>query len=300
MSSSEPNVEHLSELAEALFSNLDNQSPEVGDFCYELATQLFPICRSLTGPGVRETLTLFSRLLPGLKTRSVPSGSQAFDWTVPDEWKIREAYIEDESGNRVVDFADHNLHVMGYSEPVDAWLNLDALQEKLFSLPEQPDAIPYITSYYRRNWGFCISDNQRQSLKPGNYHVVIDSELYSGELNYAEMLIPGESQQEILLSTYVCHPSMANNELSGPVVVTALARWLMGMRKRRYSYRILFLPETIGSIVYLSKNLDYLKQNLLAGFAVTCIGDDRTYSFLPSRNGNTVADRAARYVLRRY
>lgn len=271
---------------------------EVGEYCHKLAKRLFPICRSITGPGVRETLAILGQELPGLTIHSVNSGTQAFDWTVPDEWSIRDAYIADEAGNRIVDFKQNNLHVVGYSEPVNAVLPLDDLQKHLYSLPEQPDAIPYVTSYYSRRWGFCLTDNQRRQLKPGNYKVYIDSTIEPGELNYGELILPGKTSKEIFISTYICHPSLANNELSGPVVTAAIARWLKGAAGRHYTYRIVFIPETIGSVVYLSRNLDILKQNVIAGFNVTCIGDDRCYSFLPSRNGQTLADIASRHVLK--
>ncbi len=280
-----------------LFSDPDNPDHGVGEYCHQLAHQLFPICRSLTGPGTRETITVLEGILPELKTHSVASGSTAFDWAVPDEWTIIAAYLEDEAGNRIVDFANNNLHVMGYSEPIDTWLELDALQKHLHSLPDQPDAIPYITSYYSRNWGFCITDDQRKTLNAGKYHAVIKSELKPGVLNYAELILPGETNREVFLSTYICHPSMANNELSGPVVATALALWLMTLGNRKFTYRIIFIPETIGSIVYLSKNLDHMKKHTHAGFNLTCIGDDRAYSYLPSRDGNTLSDRVAKHVL---
>lgn len=271
---------------------------EIGKFCHSLATRLFPICRSITGAGLRETLQIIKEHLPELEIRSVPSGTECFDWTVPPEWNISEGFIEDETGRRIVDFATHNLHVVGYSVPVDEWLDLKELEPHLHSLPEQPDAIPYITSYYAPRWGFCLTHRQRTELKPGRYHAVIRSTLQPGELNYAEAVMLGETSQEVFLSTYCCHPSMANNELSGPVVTTALALYLKSLTGRRYTYRVVFVPETIGSIVYLSKNLEELRSRVVAGFNITCIGDERCYSYLPSRQGDTIADKVARHVLR--
>ncbi|PHS28319.1 MAG: aminopeptidase [Robiginitomaculum sp.] len=264
---------------------------------HALATRLFPICRSLTGDGVRQTLSILQEHLPDLNIHEVPSGRGCFDWAIPAEWNIREAWVEGPDGQRVVDFKDHNLHVVGYSTPVDRQIDLEELQGHLHSLPELPDAIPYITSYYQERWGFCLSEHQRQSLKSGTYRVKIDADLNpTGSLTYGELLIPGQSNEEVFLSTYVCHPSMANNELSGPMVATWLAKWLASA-PRRYSYRIVFIPETIGSICYLSHHLVHLKSYVKAGFNLTCIGDERAFSYLPSRAGDTLSDRAARHVL---
>ncbi|MBS1852413.1 MAG: DUF4910 domain-containing protein [Acidobacteria bacterium] len=264
---------------------------------HQLASELWPIPRSLTGPGVRQTLAILQREIPELTIQSIPSGTQCFDWTIPNEWCITDAFLEDAAGHRIVDFQNTNLHVVGYSDPVDEWLDLQDLQAHLYSLPDQPNAIPYITSYYSRRWGFCMADAQRKSLQPGRYHAVIRSELKPGVLNYGEVILPGKCDEEILLSTYICHPSMANNELSGPVVTTAIATWLKGLAERKHTYRILFIPETIGSIAYLSLHLDQMKAKTVAGYVITCIGDNRAYSFLPSRKGNTVADVAAMHVL---
>ncbi len=275
---------------------MDNEATDAGQNMHDLMQQLWPICRSITGDGVRETLSIIQGHLPQMVIHEVPTGTKCFDWVIPKEWSIKDAYVIDPDGNKVIDFSENNLHVVSYSIPVDFEIDLSELQQHLHSLPEQPDAIPYITSYYREDWGFCLSDRVRQQLRPGKYRVCIDSELKNGSLTYGELLLPGESDREVLISTYVCHPSMANNELSGPCVTTFLAEWLQNL-ERRYSYRIVFIPETIGAIYYISQHLHDLRKRVIAGYVVTCVGDERAWSFMPSRNGDTLSDKVARHVL---
>ena len=278
--------------------DIDVNLKSKGDEMFNWAEDLFPICRSLTGQGVRDTLCYFKRLLPALEIFEVESGTKVFDWEIPNEWNITEAYLMDEIGNKVIDFKNNNLHVVGYSEAVDEWLDLEDLEQRLHSLKDQPDAIPYITSYYNQTWGFCLSHNDRKSLQPGRYRAVIKSELKSGVLNYGELRISGKSKKEVFLSTYICHPSMANNELSWPVVLVALAQWLQKIKSLNYSYRIILIPETIGSITYLSKHLKTLKKQVVAGFNVSCVGDERCFSYVSSRSGVSSADSIAKHVLR--
>jgi aminopeptidase-like protein len=269
-----------------------------GHEIYKLAQSLWPINRSLTGQGFRDSLCVIKELLPQLEIIEVASGTKVFDWVVPKEWSVREAYIIAPNGEILCDFNKNNLHLVGYSTPINIKISLEELQKHLHSLPDQPDAIPYITSYYNEYWGFCLSHNKRESLENGEYTVVIDSYLFEGKMNYGELIIPGNSACEVFLSTYLCHPSLANNELSGPCVTAFIAKNLIALSSRRYSYRIVFIPETIGSITYLSKNINKMKENIVAGFNISCIGDDRAYSYLPSRNGNTISDIVAQHVLK--
>lgn len=265
-----------------------------GTDMHNLLVKLFPLCRSLTGNGVRQTLALLQEHIP-LSVREVPSGTKVFDWTIPKEWNIRGGYIE-KDGKRIIDFADSNLHIVGYSTPIDAHVSLAELQKHLHSFKDMPNAIPYITSYYKETWGFCMADAMRQELQEGTYHVVIDSELKDGSLTYGECIIPGTTEEEILFSTYVCHPSMANNELSGPVVSACIAQTIRDM-PHRYTYRFVFVPETIGTVAYLARNIEMMRKNVIAGFNVTCVGDERGYSYLPSRHGKTLSDRVILCVL---
>ncbi|MEQ8390603.1 MAG: DUF4910 domain-containing protein [Thalassospira sp.] len=266
-----------------------------GQYLHSVLRKLFPICRSIMGNGVRESLSILGQYFIGARIYEVPSDTKCFDWVIPEEWTIRDAYLIGPSGNKVVDFANCNLHVLSYSIPIDKTMTLDELQPYLHSIESQPDAVPYVTSYYKRTWGFCLAHNLRKGLPEGNYRAVIDSALAPGALTYGEILLPGESDKEILISSYICHPSMANNELSGPIVAFALAKWL-SQKNNYYTYRIAVFPETIGAIAYISQNLEALKKNVVAGFQLSCIGDDRSYSFVSSPNADTLADRAARHV----
>lgn len=241
---------------------------------------------------MRETLSALQDTVAGLEILGVPTGTDVMDWIIPKEWHVEAAYIVTPSGERICDFSTNNLHLVGYSKPFQGTLSLEELNKHLYSLQSQPDAIPYVTSYYKEIWGFCLSQIQRDSLKSGNYEVVVESKLFDGVLNYGEVHIPGASNREVFFSTYICHPSMANNELSGPVLATELAKFLQS-RNNYYSYRFVFIPETIGSLMYMSMNLERMKRDILAGYVLTCVGDDRAVSYLPSRNGNSVADRIA-------
>jgi len=270
----------------------------IGKKIHDLCFRLFKINRSITGDGVRQTLTILREFMPELSISEVPTGTTVFDWTIPKEWKVNDAYIMTPGGKKICSFKDNNLHLVGYSTPIHAKLNLSELQNNLYSLPDQPTAIPYVTSYYKEHWGFCLSQQQRDSLEEGAYEVFIDSKLFDGSLSYGELFIKGQSDKEIFISTYVCHPSMANNELSGPAVTTFIAKYLLNKINKRYSYRFVFIPETIGSIAYLSKNIKRLKSKVFAGFNISCVGDNRGYSYLPSRNGNTISDLVAKHVLK--
>lgn len=276
---------------------LDQSKNNLSQQMYEFAKKIFPFPRSLTGDGVRQTLQAIKELLPDLKIHEIPTGTKVFDWEVPKEWNIKDAYVINSDGLKVIDWHKNNLHVVSYSIPIDTTVTLKELKEHLHSLPDKPNAIPYITSYYRPTWGFCMAHREYQKLRDGNYRVVINSRLETGHLTYGDLIIPGREKKEILLSTYICHPSMANNECSGPVVTTFLCRWILNQKKRRYTYRLVFVPETIGAIAYISRNLDALRQRVKAGFILTCVGDDRAYSLMPARKSGVLPERVAHHVL---
>ena len=273
----------------------------LGQEIYDLADKIFPICRSITGEGVRKTLKIISDYIEqdGIKLdiHEVPTGTQVFDWTVPKEWAIRSAYIEDKQGKKIIDMKDNNLHVMGYSMPIDKWVTLEELKQVVYTQPDQPEVIPYVTSYYKERYGFCMSKKQLDALEDGEYHIYVDSELSPGSLTYAELVIPGETEEELLLTSYTCHPSMANNECSGPVVLAALMRYVNSLKNRKYTYRFVLNPETIGAITYLSCNVEHLKEKLVAGIVLSCVGDDRDYSIIHSRYADTIADKSLTTIL---
>jgi aminopeptidase-like protein len=266
-----------------------------GEDMYRFIAEAYPICRSITGDGVRRTLGMLRELIP-LEIHEVPSGTPVFDWTVPKEWNIRDAWIADPSGRKAVDFQTSNLHVLNYSVPVHEKLPLAKLKKHLFTLPDKPDLIPYRTSYYKETWGFCLSHNQLQALPEGEYEVRIDSTLEDGSLTYGELFLPGESEREVLLSTHVCHPSLCNDNLSGIAVMTWLARELQARSRRRYSYRFLFIPGTIGSITWLARNEERARR-IAHGLVAANLGDPGRFHYKRTRNGFVEIDRAVLNVL---
>ncbi len=268
---------------------------DAGAAMMALIEELFPICRSITGAGVRRTLHILQQYVP-LRVHEVASGTTVFDWTVPDEWNIRDAYIAAGDGRRVVDFAAHNLHVVQYSRPVDATMTLAALRPHLHTLPDEPDWIPYRTSYYTENWGFCLSHRALSHMRDEPYRVVIDADLAPGHLSYGELLIPGETDETVLISCHVCHPSLANDNLAGIAVATMLARHVQELRPR-HSYCFLFVPGTIGSLTWLARNENAVGR-ITHGLVLSCLGDAGAMTYKQSRRGNAEIDRIAAHVLR--
>ena len=271
------------------------QPPAVGQELYDLMAELYPICRSLTGAGQRRTLDILRRRID-LTVHEVPSGTAVFDWTVPKEWNIRAAYIKDVRGRKIIDFADSNLHVVGYSVPVRRRMSFAVLKPHLFSLPDHPDWIPYRTSYYREDWGFCLSHRQLLEMKDGEYEVCIDSTLADGAMSYGECFLRGERAEEVLISCHICHPSLANDNLTGIAIATLLAQHLSAA-PRRYSYRFLFTPGTIGSIAWLCRNESRVGA-IRAGLVLACLGDAGSFTYKKSRRGDALIDRAVPQALR--
>jgi len=265
------------------------------DGLYDLVQELFPLCRSITGDGVRQTLHILSRYLP-LEMREVASGTPVLDWVVPREWNIRDAWIKDQRGERVVDFRAHNLHVVNYSIPVRRSMSLQELRPHLHTLPDRVDSIPYRTSYYEEAWGFCLSELQLQALEPGQYEVCIDSTLEPGALTYGELVLPRLTEYEILISAHVCHPSLADDNLSGIAVAVHLARELAALPERRHTFRFLFAPGTIGAITWLAMNRA-TAERVKHGLTLTCLGDTHPFTYKRSVTGKTQIDRAASHVL---
>jgi aminopeptidase-like protein len=279
-----------------LLKELDQKNSEqVGQELHRFAAELYPICRSITGNGIRRTLGMIQDRIP-LQTVEVPTGTPVFDWSVPKEWNVQDAYIKNSSGKRVVDFRQCNLHILNYSTPVHTTMPLSQLKPHLFTIPENPDWIPYRTSYYQENWGFCLSHNQMLALTGGEYEVCIDSTLEDGHLTYGECYLPGHSTDEVLISCHACHPSLANDNLSGLTVATALAQLLSG-RDLRYSYRFLFIPGTIGAITWLAKN-QQTAGRIRHGLVLTGVGDAGGFHYKKSRRGDAEIDRAVAQVLR--
>ncbi len=267
---------------------------EAMDYLFD---RLFPICRSITGPGLRETLDILGEYLP-LEQFGVKTGTRVFDWEIPKEWHIRNAWLKGPNGEIIADFKKNNLHVVNYSAPVNRKIELEELKNHLFTDPNLPDAIPYVTSYYKERWGFCLSHNEYLKLSPGEYHVFIDSEFINGELNYSQTILPGQTDREILISSYVCHPSMANNELSGPIVAAFLYNRLAKWKKRRFTYRFVFAPETIGSITYLNRFGEHLIDKLHSGLVFTCLGGQTGLNYKLSRRQNSSIDNMVNHLFK--
>ena len=266
---------------------------------YNLIKKLWPINRSLSGKGNRQTLKILKKINPLLKIKKITSNKKVFDWKIPLEWNVKDAYVKNKEGKKIVDFKDNNLHLMGYSAPFKGLISYNNLIKKINFIKSKPNSIPYTTSYYKKRWSFNMSFSNFKKLKKNEeYFVNINSSFVKGNMNYGEIFFPGKYKKEILFSTYICHPSMANNELSGPAVSIFLSKWLT-KKKRNYSYRFIFIPETIGSINYINKNLRYLKKNVLSIFNLTCVGDDKCTSFMPTKYGNTIADRIATKILKK-
>jgi len=260
------------------------------------ARDLFPFCRSLTGEGNRQTLKYIKSVNSKFIIKFFKSNKKVFDWQIPLEWKINDAYFEDHKGKRYANFKKNNLHILNYSKSINKKVSLEKLKKNIYTLKDRPKSIPYVTSYYKRRWGFCLDYNTLKKLKNSDYLAYIDSKLFKGKMNYAELKIKGKSKKEILLTSYICHPSMANNELSGPLVLLALSKIL---KPSKYTVRIILIPETIGAISYINKNIKHLKNNLIAGFNLSCVGDNGPFTLISSIEENTYADKIALRVMKK-
>ena len=271
---------------------------------YSLGKKIFQINRSITGDGVRKTLAHIKKELKNLKIFEIKSGTKVYDWRVPPEWNVKKAYVADKNQTKIIDIKNNNLHLVGYSIPRHIYIKKKELLSRIHTLKKQPKAIPYVTSYYKKYWGFCASYNFIKKLKKNysnndKFFIKIESSFKKkGSLTYGELLIPGRSKQEILISTYICHSQMANNELSGPLVSIALAKYFKNKVNQK-SLRFIFIPETIGSITYLKKNIDKIKKNIIGGYVLSCIGDERSYSFMPTKYGNNISDQAAKKAFKK-
>tara|TARA_Y100000816_G_scaffold291559_1_gene283288 strand:+ start:774 stop:2042 length:1269 start_codon:yes stop_codon:yes gene_type:complete len=265
----------------------------------ELAKEIFPLNRSLTGDGNLKTLKILKRIIKNLKIKSFNSGKKVFDWKIPKEWNVNEAWLKDKNGKKIVDYKKNNLSIIQYSSSVNKIFNFKKLKKKLYTIKSQPNAIPYLISYYKNRWGFCIKyKDYKKFVNKDKFHVFIDAKFKNGKMPYGEYMIKGKSKKEIFFSTYICHPSMANNEVSGIVLSTYIAKFLNSLKNNYYSYRILFIPETIGSIAYLQKNHKHLKANVVAGFNITCVGDEGNFSYLGSQYENTFSDKILKRLLK--
>lgn len=259
---------------------------------FKIVKDLFPIHRSITGPGIKASMKYIENIVQEFKRIKFKSETKVFDWLVPNEWIIKDAYILDEKNKKHADFKKNNLHIVGFSYPIKKFIKKKELFNHIFTIKNLPTSIPYVTSYYKKNWGFCMSESQKKKLKGNKFKVVIDSQFKKGHLELTHCVFPGKSKKEIFFSSYLCHPSMANNELSGPAVLTKIANYVKNLKNRKYSYRFVILPETIGSICYINKFRKQLKKNIICGFNLSCVGDDNSYSHISSRENNTLADQA--------
>lgn len=269
------------------------------DLLEEYFDRLWPLNRSLMGPDYRKSMEIISEVMP-MEIIKFPTGSDVYDWTIPKEWKVNDAYFIGPDGKRYAEFKKNNLHLVGYSIPFRGKLTLKELKEHIYTLPEDPEAIPYITSYYKSRWGFCIAQETLHALPEGTYDVVVDTELYDGFLEAGEAVLPGESDEEIFFSSYLCHPSLANNELSGPLVLMFLYQLLVSMPKRRYTYRFALHPETLGAVAYLSARGEHLKQKMIAGYVITCVGYQGKFTYKYSKRADSLADRAAEVLVKEH